>query len=74
MRGRDDRAAANQRSTNPLHLARIRAVRECQARVVPKISGEDRVIPEARTMDLAAVWDDLRVDYLHSEWPPARLN
>ena len=74
MRGRDDRAAANQRAVNPLYLARLRAVAECEGRITPQSPGRDRLFDEYPTLGAPGFWDLLRVDYLRSEWPPSKLN
>ena len=74
MRGRDDRAAANQRSTNPLELARIRAVAECDGRLIPQTPRDDRRFGDFPDLDDPQCWDLLRVDYLRSEWPPSKLS
>ena len=74
MRGRDDRAAANQRAHDALYRARLRAVSECQARITPASPGRDRVLGEAEPLAMAGAWDRLNVEYLRAEWPPSMLN
>jgi hypothetical protein len=74
MRGRDDRAASNQRADDALYRARLRAVSECQARITPETPGRDSVLAAAESLALAAAWDRLNVEYLRAEWPPSMLN
>ena len=74
MRGRDDRAAANQRANDALYRARLRAVAECQARITPDTPGHDSVLAEAEPRTLSGTWDQLNVEYLRAEWPPSMLN
>ena len=73
MRGRDDRAAANQRAINALYQARLRAVTDCRGRVVPEPAGQDRPLPDRWQLTEAASWDCLNVEYLKAEWPPSML-
>jgi hypothetical protein len=74
MRGRDDRAAANQRATNPLHLARLRAIQECEGRLIPQAASRDELLVDGADLEDADTWDPLKVDYLFAEWPASRLN
>jgi hypothetical protein len=74
MRSRDDRAAANQRATDPLYQARLRAVAECDRELEPSIPAHDRVLPQRRQIILANDWERLSVEYLRAEWPPSMLN
>ena len=74
MRGGEDRAAANQRATDALYLARYRAVVECRGRLVPRLEPSDRRYPERQEIRAGERWDRLNVEYLRAEWPPARLS
>ena len=74
MRGRDDRAAANQRSISPQERARLRAVAECEGRVVPQAPGHDRSFDDYEELTEPHSWDRLNVEYLCCEWPPSKLN
>lgn len=74
MRGRDDRAATNQRAIDALYLARRRAVAECRGRLEPQSSSADLTLSDLLIDDSAETWDHLSVAYLRGEWPPARLN
>lgn len=74
MRGRDDRAAANQRSISPQERARLRAVAECEGRLIPQAPGHDRPFDDDEDLEDPTPWEHLRVDYLRSEWPPSKLS
>ena len=74
MRGRDDRAAADQRAIHALRLARLRALLECQGRLTPQCPSEDRIFADEELFSVPDSWESLCVDYLRAEWPPARLN
>jgi hypothetical protein len=74
MRGRDDRAAANQRAMDALVNARRRAVLECQLKVVPETTCGDEVFPDPQHFAVEEAWDYLNVGYLRSEWPPSMLS
>lgn len=74
MRGGEDRAAANQRATDALYLARYRAVAECQGRLVPRLDPSDRAYLESDQIRAVDRWDHLNVEYLRAEWPPSRLS
>lgn len=73
MRGGEDRAAANQRETDALNLARTRAVAECRGRLEPRLDPSDRRYPEPEVIQSGEQWDRLNVEYLRAEWPAARL-
>ena len=74
MRGRDDHAAANQRAIDALYRARLRAVSECQGRLVPDAPGPDHRLDHPRSLAAVDRWDRLNVGYLRAEWPPSMLN
>ena len=74
MRGRDDRAAANQRAMDALVNARRRAVLECQINLAPETVCRDEVFPDPQHFAVEEAWDYLNVGYLRSEWPPSMLS
>jgi hypothetical protein len=74
MRGRDDRAAANQRASDALYQARLRAVAECRGRLSPGVPSCDGIFQEEEHFAVADAWDRLNVEYLQAEWPPSMLN
>jgi hypothetical protein len=73
MRGREDHAAANQRSVDALSLARRRAVAECQGQLRPKAPGADRTLFDDAELYHYQDWERLNVEYLKAEWPPSKL-
>jgi hypothetical protein len=74
MRGKEDRAAANQRASDALYQARRRAVAECHNPVTPSVPVDDRVLREVELFDVPDAWDRLNVEYLLAEWPPSMLS
>ena len=74
MRGSDDRAAANQRSTDALDHARRQAILDCQGDLQPDRAPSDRATSADPELKLPERWDRLNVHYLHGEWPFAWLN
>jgi hypothetical protein len=74
MRSRDDRAATNQRATDPLYQARRRAVAESQQKLEPRAPAQDRPLPKEARLATAGAWDGLNVSYLRGEWPASMLN
>jgi hypothetical protein len=73
MRGPDEHAATNQRHTDPLERARIRAVLECEGRLVPDAIHLDVELDELAPRQARDGWDYLDVGYLRGEWPTSRL-
>lgn len=74
MRGREDRAAADQRAIDAQQRARRRAVEECQAELIPAEPSLDARYPDHAELLEAAGWDRLNVEYLRAEWPPSMLS
>lgn len=74
MRGREDRAAANQQAIDAQQRARRRAVEECRAELTPAEPFQDARYPDDADLFESANWDRLNVEYLRAEWPPSMLS
>jgi hypothetical protein len=74
MRGREDRAAANQRAIDARNQARWRAVQECRGVLRARPPADERPLPDRDELASGAMWDRLNVGYLRGDWPASRLS